>query len=110
MTIVDKSLDEIEKVIYEDDVLNHSADELLDQHYSVWETIWSEGNVQVHGDLELERVVLAENITPIEYDSDSVFFSIIIKDPMIVPSAIPLIKIIMKFFLFYIENLLIKCV
>ena len=57
ITVVDDSIEDILEEIKM--VSSNSLDDLLAQHYTSWDHIWSSGNVQVEGDMDLARVILA---------------------------------------------------
>ena len=57
LTVVDDSIEAILEEIQM--VSSHTVDHLLNLHYEGWGEIWSTGNVQVEGDINLARVVLA---------------------------------------------------
>ena len=57
ITVVDDSIEDILEEIKM--VSSNSLDDLLTQHYNSWGQIWSSGNVQVEGDKDLARVILA---------------------------------------------------
>ena len=59
ITVVDSSL---EKLITQVNLLiemNPTVDDLFNLHYDAWNELWSRGTLEVTGDPELERVVLA---------------------------------------------------
>ena len=57
ITIVDSSLEGLMEEL--ELVISYSVTELLSLHYSAMSSLWSEGVLEVTGDLELARVVLA---------------------------------------------------
>ena len=57
ITIVDSSLEGLLEEL--DLVVSHTVPELLSLHHSAMTSLWSEGVLEVWGDLELARVVLA---------------------------------------------------
>ena len=57
ITVVAENYDQIRTQL--DQILNLSIEELLALHYGAWDQLWNSGFVDVEGDEELEKVVLA---------------------------------------------------